>query len=78
LEQHKDLFDEERSKMLYQRKQAELKWLQKPSQINGDYLTNVRRETSRTFRKKKHFEEKINELEKYNENTNIRDLYVEA
>jgi hypothetical protein len=34
-------FDEKCSKILNQRKQAKLKWLQEPSQINGDNLNNV-------------------------------------
>jgi hypothetical protein len=46
--------------------------LQNPSQINGDNLQNLRRETSRKFRNKKG---KINELEINNKNKNIRDLY---
>jgi hypothetical protein len=33
--------------------QAELQWLQNPSQINADKLQNLRRETSKIFRKKK-------------------------
>jgi hypothetical protein len=51
--------------------------LQIPSQINGDYLQNLRCETSRTFRKKKreYLKGKINELETNNKNRNIRDLY---
>jgi hypothetical protein len=31
-------------------KQAKLQWLQDPSEINGDNLSNIRRETSRHFR----------------------------
>jgi hypothetical protein len=58
-------------------KQAKLQWLQNPSQINGDNLKNLRRETSRTFRNKKreYLKGKINELESNNKNKNIRDLY---
>jgi hypothetical protein len=36
--QHKLLFDEEPSKLLDQRKQAKLKWVQNPSQVNADNL----------------------------------------
>jgi hypothetical protein len=41
-----------------------LQWLQDPSKINGDNLTNVRREASRYFRNKKreYLKDKINEL----------------
>jgi hypothetical protein len=50
--------------------------LQNRSQISGDNLQNLRRETSRTFRKKKkeYLKDKSNELET-NKNKNIRDLY---
>jgi hypothetical protein len=38
------------SVLLDQKKQAKLQWLQDPSEINGDELNNIRRETSRHFR----------------------------
>jgi hypothetical protein len=49
--------------------------LQNPSQINGNNLQNLRRETSRIFRNKKmeYLKGKINELETNNKNKNIRD-----
>jgi hypothetical protein len=53
LKKHKPWFDEGCSKLLDQRKQAKLQWLQDPSEINGDNLNNVRRDTSRHFRNKK-------------------------
>jgi hypothetical protein len=70
-------FDDECSKLTDQQKQAKLQWLQNPSQISGDNLKNLRWETSRTFRKSKreYLKVKINELETYNKNKNIRDLY---
>jgi hypothetical protein len=51
--------------------------LQNPSQINGDNLQNLRRETSRIFRKKKreYWKDEINELEINNKNKNITDLH---
>jgi hypothetical protein len=51
--------------------------LQNPSQINGDNLKNLRRESSRPFRKKKreYLKGKINELETNIKNKNIRELY---
>jgi hypothetical protein len=51
--------------------------LQNPSQTNGDNLQNVRRETSRIFRKKKreYLKDKINGLETYNKNKNFRNFY---
>jgi hypothetical protein len=50
--------------------------LQKPIQIIGDNLKNLRLENSRIFRKKKreYLKGKINELETNNKNKNIRDL----
>jgi hypothetical protein len=63
--------------LLVQRKQANLQWLQDPSEINGDNLKNVRRETSRHFRNKKreYLKGKINELATNSKNKNTRDLY---
>jgi hypothetical protein len=54
-----------------------LQWLQDSSEINRDNLNNVRREISRHFRNKKreYLNGKINELETYSKNKNIRDLY---
>jgi hypothetical protein len=51
LKKHKPWFEEGCSKLLDQRKQAKLQWLQYPSEINGDNLNNVRLEASRYFRK---------------------------
>jgi hypothetical protein len=53
LKHNKPWFDDECLKSTDQWKQAKLQWLQNPSQINGDNLQNLRRETSRTFRNKK-------------------------
>jgi hypothetical protein len=76
LMKHKPWIDEGCSKLLDQRKQAKLHWLQDPSEINGDNLNNVRREVSRHFRNKKreYMKDKINELTTNNKNKNIRDL----
>jgi hypothetical protein len=51
-------------KLLDQRKQAKLQWLQDPCDINGDNQNNIRREASGHFRNKKGecLKEKINEL----------------
>jgi hypothetical protein len=64
-------------KILDQRKEAKLQWLQDPSEINGDNLNNVRLEASRYFRNKKreYLRDKIIELATNNKNKNIRDLY---
>jgi hypothetical protein len=77
LKYNKPWFDDECSKLIDQQKQTNLQWLQNPNQINGDNLQNLRRETSRRFRKKKreYLKGKINELETNNKNKNIRDLF---
>jgi hypothetical protein len=46
-------FDEECSKLVDRRKQVKLQWLQDPSEVNEDNLSDVRREASRHFRNKK-------------------------
>jgi hypothetical protein len=68
LKHNKPWFDDECSKLIDQRKQAKLQWLQNPNQINGDNLKNLRRETSRIFRNKKreYLKGKINEFETNN------------
>jgi hypothetical protein len=53
LKHNKPWFDDECSKLIDQRKQAKLHWLQSSSQINGYNLQNLRRETTRTFRTRK-------------------------
>jgi len=40
-------------KILDQKKQAEMQWVQDPNQSNVDNLNNVTREASRHFRNKK-------------------------
>lgn len=45
--------DNDWSKFLYERKQAKLQWLEKPSQINANNRNNVRLETSRHFEGKR-------------------------
>jgi hypothetical protein len=52
LKKHKPWFNEGCLKLLDQRKQAKLQWLQDPSEINGDNL-NIRREANKHFRNKK-------------------------
>jgi hypothetical protein len=53
LKKHKPWFDEGCPKLLDQRKQAKLHWLQDPNEINGDNLNNVRSEVSTHFRNKR-------------------------
>jgi hypothetical protein len=74
---HKPWVDDECLKFVDRRKQAKQQWLQDPSVVNEDNLSNVRREASRHFRKKKrkYLKDKINELESNSKNKNIRGLY---
>jgi hypothetical protein len=62
---NKPWFNEECSKVVDRRKQAKLQWLQDPSVVNEDNLSNVRREASRNFRNKKreYLKDKMSELE---------------
>jgi hypothetical protein len=53
LKKNKPWFFEGCSKLLDQRKQAKLQWLQDPSEINGDNLNDIRHEASGYFRKEK-------------------------
>jgi hypothetical protein len=73
---HKLWFDEGCSKLLYQRKEIKLQWLQDSSEINGDNLNNERCEASRYFRNKKgeYLKDRINDLATNSKNGNIRDL----
>jgi hypothetical protein len=73
LKKHKPRFDKGCSKLLYQRKQAKLQWLQDPTEINGDNLNNVRHEASRYFRNKKgeYLKHKITGLTTNSRNKNI-------
>ncbi|PNF32825.1 hypothetical protein B7P43_G04341 [Cryptotermes secundus] len=74
---HKPWFDEGCTKLLDQRKQAKLQCLQDPSELSGDNLNNIRRETSRHFRNKKreYLKDKIDELAMNSKNKNITDLH---
>jgi hypothetical protein len=53
LKNHKPWFDEGRSKLFDQRKQAKLQWLQDPSKVNENNMNNIRYEASKYFRNKK-------------------------
>jgi hypothetical protein len=77
LKKHKLWFGEGCSKLLHQRKQPKLQWLQDPSEINGDNWNKVRHGASRYFRNKKreYLKDNINELAMSSKNKNIRDLY---
>jgi hypothetical protein len=77
LKKHKSWFDEGYSKLINQRKQAKLQWLQDTSEINGDNMNNVRREASRHFRNKngEYLIDKINVFPVNSKSKNIKDPY---
>ena len=64
-------------RLLDQRKQDKIKWLQDPSQSNVGNLNNLRCEASRHFRneKKEYLKAKIEELETKSKIKNINDAY---
>jgi hypothetical protein len=76
LKHHKPWFNEECSKLVDRRKKARLQWLQDPSEVNEDDLSNVRWEASRHFRNKRreYLKDKIKELESNSKNKDITDL----
>jgi hypothetical protein len=76
LKHNKPWFGDECSKLIDQRKQDKLLWLQNPKETNRDYLQNRRKEASRIFgtKKSEHMKGKINELEANNKNKDISDL----
>jgi hypothetical protein len=49
LKKHKPWFNKGCSKLLDQRKQARVQWLQDPSGINGDNMNNVRPRNQQIF-----------------------------
>jgi hypothetical protein len=69
-------YDEGCSKLLDQRKQDKVQWLQDPNEINGDNLNTVRRQASRYFRnkRKEYLKFKINELPTNSKIRNIKEL----
>jgi hypothetical protein len=77
MKKHKPWFKKGCSKLLDQRKQAKLQWLQDPSKIYRDNLNNIRHEDSRHFRNKKgeYLKYKMNKLATNSTNKNIKDLY---
>jgi uncharacterized protein YaaR (DUF327 family) len=79
LKKHKPWFEEGCAKLLDQRTEAKLQWLQDSSKTNGDNLNNARHETSIYFRNKKreYLKDQINELTTNSKNKNIRYLYRE-
>jgi hypothetical protein len=67
----KQSFHEKCSKLVDRRKQAKLQWLQDPSEVNENNLSNVRREASRHFREEKGNIRNI-KLKSFNQKERIR------
>jgi hypothetical protein len=76
LKQHKSWFDEGSSDLFDQWKQAKLQYSHNSSEINGDNLNNIRRETNRHFNNKEreHLKDKIDKLATNSKNKIIRNL----
>jgi hypothetical protein len=77
VKKHKPWLDEGCSKLLDQRKQVKLQWLQDTNEISEDNQNNVRLEAWRHFRNKEreYLKDTINGLAMNSKNKNIRDLY---
>jgi hypothetical protein len=75
LKKHKPWFDKGCSELLDQRKKVNFRWLQDPSEINGNNLNNIGRAASRHFRNKKieYLKAKINQLA-----TNSKNMILET
>jgi hypothetical protein len=70
---HKPWVNEGFPKLSDQRKQAKLQWFQHPSEINGDNLNGIRRESSRSLKRdeQEYLKDKINEFARNVKNKNI-------
>jgi hypothetical protein len=69
-------FDEDSSKLMDKRNQSKLQWLQNPNQTNEDNTNNVRRETSRTFRKMRQYVREKSTSLKQTLRTKISETYT--
>jgi hypothetical protein len=77
MKNHKPWFDEGCTKLLDQKKESNLQWLQDPRKRNGDNLNNVKHKASSHLKNKRreYLKEKINEFAMYSKNRNVKDLY---
>jgi hypothetical protein len=73
LKKHKPWFYKGCSKLLDERKEAKLQWLQDTSEINWDNLCNIRCEAGRHFRNEKRdfLKDRINEIATNSKNKKI-------
>ena len=77
VQKKKPWLDDDCSNVVERRKQAKMKFLQDPTQLNRDNYHTERRETSRTLKNKKrdYLKGKLTEINTNSKNKNIRDLY---
>jgi hypothetical protein len=74
---NKPCFNQECSELANKRKQTKLLWRQNPNGQTAEDISNVRRDTCKTFRKNKgdYMKAKVNKLEENSKNKNIREMY---
>jgi hypothetical protein len=73
---YEQYFEEKCPKLLDQMKKDKCKWLQNPSQTNGDNFNRARREANETFTNKtREYLKEKNEPVTKGKKKNIRDLY---
>ena len=77
VKKRKPWFDDDCLNVVERRKQARLKFLQDPKQLNRDNYHTERLETSCTLRNKKrdYLKGKLSEIDTNRKNKNIRDVY---
>ena len=71
---NKPWFNHEWLELANKRKQAKCFWLQNPNNQTAEYFSNARRDTCRTFKKKKRdcMKAKVNKHEENSKNKSIR------
>jgi hypothetical protein len=67
-------FTKKHSKLLNQRKQAKLQWLQNPSQTNGDNMNNICMKLAKLSGTGGSNKDKMHELETNSKNKTIKNL----
>ena len=74
---NKPWFHQECSELASKRKLAKLIWQQNINDQTAEHLTNIRRDTYKTFRENKrdYMKAKGNKLEENSRNKNIREMY---
>jgi hypothetical protein len=78
LKKHKPWFNKGCSKLLDQRKQTKLQWLQDPSKVNGDNLNNVKLDLLADSRSTHRWKNSFSHLLNVNNVNNIRRIEIHA